>query len=74
MEKKLYTDLLSSYNPLVRPTENQSAPINVTLGIDLQQIIDIDEKNQIMSINVWLRMVRITELNFALLFRVEFVI
>lgn len=36
------------YNPLERPVANESKPIIVKFGITLQQIIDIDEKNQIL--------------------------
>uniref|UniRef100_A0A5S6QEJ1 Uncharacterized protein n=1 Tax=Trichuris muris TaxID=70415 RepID=A0A5S6QEJ1_TRIMR len=54
-EKLLYKELLAEYDPLVRPVDNESEPVNVTLGIDLQQIIDIDEKNQLIQTNVWLR-------------------
>lgn len=49
-EKLLYADLLREYNPLVRPVAVEGEPINVTLGLDLQQIIDIDEKNQVQSL------------------------
>ncbi|KFD56985.1 hypothetical protein M513_02242 [Trichuris suis] len=54
-EKLLYKQLLAGYDPLIRPVDNESEPVNVTLGIDLQQIIDIDEKNQLIQTNVWLR-------------------
>ena len=40
-EKALYRDLLADYDPLVRPTKNESEPVEVTLGLDLQQLIDI---------------------------------
>ncbi|KHJ47283.1 hypothetical protein D918_02143 [Trichuris suis] len=40
-EKLLYKQLLAGYDPLIRPVDNESEPVNVTLGIDLQQIIDI---------------------------------
>lgn len=44
------------YNPLERPVSNESKPIIVRFGITLQQIIDIDEKNQILYSNIWLQM------------------
>lgn len=40
-EKALYNDLLINYNTLVRPVSNETEPVPVKLGIDLQQIIDI---------------------------------
>ncbi|KAL1235176.1 Neuronal acetylcholine receptor [Trichinella spiralis] len=54
-ERLLYKHLLADYDPLVRPVDNESQPVVVKLGIDLQQIIDIDEKNQLIQTNVWLR-------------------
>ncbi|KAJ8304467.1 hypothetical protein KUTeg_018050 [Tegillarca granosa] len=44
------------YNPLERPVENESEPIVVRFAIVLQQIIDVDEKNQILHSNIWLQM------------------
>ncbi|XP_078315737.1 neuronal acetylcholine receptor subunit alpha-7-like isoform X1 [Crassostrea virginica] len=44
------------YNPLERPVANESKPIIIKFGITLQQIIDIDEKNQILYSNIWLQM------------------
>lgn len=54
--KRLYYDLLKrSYNKLIRPVTNSSDKLIVKMGIRLSQLIDIDEKNQIMTTNVWLR-------------------
>ncbi|XP_025077297.1 acetylcholine receptor subunit alpha-like isoform X2 [Pomacea canaliculata] len=55
--KRLYDDLLrnSGYNKLIRPVGNNTDKLVVKLGIRLAQLIDIDEKNQIMTTNVWLR-------------------
>uniref|UniRef100_A0A914CCU9 Uncharacterized protein n=1 Tax=Acrobeloides nanus TaxID=290746 RepID=A0A914CCU9_9BILA len=55
-ERLLYARLLHGYNKLVRPIKNESEAVAVKLGMDLQQIIDIEEKNQIIATNVWLRM------------------
>ncbi|KAK2150409.1 hypothetical protein LSH36_406g02018 [Paralvinella palmiformis] len=54
--KRLYDDLLrqSGYNKLIRPVGNTSDTLIVRLGLRLTQIIDVDEKNQIMTTNVWL--------------------
>lgn len=40
-EKQIYDKVLKTYDPLVRPVENDSEPVIVKLGMDLQQIIDI---------------------------------
>ncbi|XP_071531429.1 neuronal acetylcholine receptor subunit alpha-7-like isoform X23 [Panulirus ornatus] len=55
-ERRLLHDLLDNYNPLERPVGNESEPVVVSFGITLQQIIDVDEKNQILTTNVWLNM------------------
>ena len=39
---------------LERPVENEALPLQVELGLTLQQIIDMDEKNQILHTNIWL--------------------
>ncbi|XP_045112919.1 neuronal acetylcholine receptor subunit alpha-7-like isoform X3 [Portunus trituberculatus] len=53
-ERRLLNDLLKDYNKLERPTQNESSAIVVKLGLTLQQIINVDEKNQILTTNVWL--------------------
>ncbi|XP_064092156.1 neuronal acetylcholine receptor subunit alpha-7-like isoform X26 [Macrobrachium nipponense] len=55
-ERRLLHDLLDNYNNLERPVDNETEPVVVTFGITLQQIIDVDEKNQILTTNVWLNM------------------
>ncbi|XP_050425103.1 neuronal acetylcholine receptor subunit alpha-7-like isoform X1 [Adelges cooleyi] len=55
-ERMLLDELLMEYNPLERPVSNESDPLEVTFGITLQQIIDVDEKNQIVITNAWLNM------------------
>ncbi|CAJ0944401.1 unnamed protein product, partial [Mesorhabditis belari] len=55
-ERMLYDKLTLSYNRLARPVKNDTEPVIVLLGLDFQQIIDIDEKSQIMNSNVWLRL------------------
>ncbi|EYC15936.1 hypothetical protein Y032_0035g3052 [Ancylostoma ceylanicum] len=53
-ETRLYSDLLNGYNPLERPVENASQPLVVKIKMFLQQILDVDEKNQLVSLNAWL--------------------
>ncbi|KAG8178945.1 hypothetical protein JTE90_027824 [Oedothorax gibbosus] len=55
-EKRLLNDLLSSYNQLERPVANESEPLLISFGLTLQQIIDVEEKNQIITTNVWLNL------------------
>ncbi|XP_046866480.1 neuronal acetylcholine receptor subunit alpha-7 isoform X2 [Drosophila willistoni] len=53
-EKRLLNHLLSTYNTLERPVANESEPLEVKFGLTLQQIIDVDEKNQLLITNLWL--------------------
>ncbi|KAE9416277.1 hypothetical protein Angca_009896, partial [Angiostrongylus cantonensis] len=55
-ERRLYTKLVDGYNKLSRPVKNESEPVLVLLGLDFQQILDVDEKHQILHSNVWLRL------------------
>ncbi|XP_065566592.1 acetylcholine receptor subunit beta-like 2 isoform X1 [Artemia franciscana] len=51
--KRLYDDLLSNYNRLIRPVENNTDIVKVYLGLKLSQLIDVNLKNQVMTTNVW---------------------
>ncbi|KAM8843589.1 neuronal acetylcholine receptor subunit alpha-7-like [Synchiropus picturatus] len=55
-QRKLFRDLMVDYNRLERPVHNDSAPIVVELGLTLLQIIDVDEKNQVLITNAWLQL------------------
>ncbi|XP_037079755.1 neuronal acetylcholine receptor subunit alpha-7-like isoform X6 [Pollicipes pollicipes] len=55
-EKRVLEKLLNNYNVLERPVANESEPIVVSFGLTLQQIIDVDEKNQLLITNVWLNL------------------
>ncbi|XP_030643585.1 neuronal acetylcholine receptor subunit alpha-7 [Chanos chanos] len=55
-QRKLYNELMTNYNRLERPVLNDSAPIVVELGLTLLQIIDVDEKNQVLITNAWLQL------------------
>ncbi|OXU23952.1 hypothetical protein TSAR_008607 [Trichomalopsis sarcophagae] len=51
--KRLYDDLLSNYNRLIRPVGNNSDRLTVKMGLRLSQLIDVNLKAQIMTTNVW---------------------
>uniref|UniRef100_A0A8R1I3H1 Neur_chan_LBD domain-containing protein n=2 Tax=Caenorhabditis japonica TaxID=281687 RepID=A0A8R1I3H1_CAEJA len=51
----LYEELLADYEPLERPVENSSEAVLVKMGLVLQQIVDVDEKNQVVDVNAWLK-------------------
>ncbi|CAD5118370.1 DgyrCDS7081 [Dimorphilus gyrociliatus] len=57
-EKKLIKDLLKKYSEagkVGRPVQNTSHTISVTYGLALIQLLDLDEKNQILTTNCWSR-------------------
>lgn len=39
--KRLYDDLMSNYNQLVRPVENNSDLVTVKMSLKLSQLIDV---------------------------------
>uniref|UniRef100_A0A1B0FQY7 Uncharacterized protein n=1 Tax=Glossina morsitans morsitans TaxID=37546 RepID=A0A1B0FQY7_GLOMM len=51
--KRLYDDLLSNYNKLVRPVVNVTDALTVRIKLKLSQLIDVNLKNQIMTTNLW---------------------
>ncbi|KAF7264893.1 hypothetical protein GWI33_021974 [Rhynchophorus ferrugineus] len=62
-EKKLLHKLLDTYNVLERPVANESDPLQLSFGITLMQIIDVDEKNQLLITNIWLKLVSLLNYN-----------
>jgi hypothetical protein len=59
-EKRLIKRLLESYERVGvvgRPVFNTSMTIRVNFGLALIQILDLDEKNQVLTTNVWSRYV-----------------
>ncbi|XP_062332537.1 neuronal acetylcholine receptor subunit alpha-7-like isoform X1 [Osmerus eperlanus] len=55
-QRRLYKELMANYNRLERPVVNDSSAILVELGMTLLQIIDVDEKNQVLMTNAWLQL------------------
>ncbi|XP_046678228.1 acetylcholine receptor subunit beta-like 2 isoform X2 [Homalodisca vitripennis] len=51
--KRLYDDLLSNYNRLIRPVINNTESVTVWLGLKLTQLIEMNLKNQVLTTNVW---------------------
>ncbi|KAF8354284.1 acr-12 [Pristionchus pacificus] len=56
LEGQLYEDLLYDYNKIPRPVKNSSDILSVDVGASLIRIIDVDEKNQVLTTNLWLEM------------------
>ncbi|XP_061520577.1 cholinergic receptor, nicotinic, alpha 11 [Phycodurus eques] len=55
-QRNLLKNLLKDYNRMERPVGNDSHPLTVTFSLSLIQIMDVDEKNQVLTSNMWLRM------------------
>ncbi|XP_059468633.1 neuronal acetylcholine receptor subunit alpha-10-like [Neocloeon triangulifer] len=53
-EYRLTRHLMTDYDASVRPVENSSLPLKVSISIALHNIIDVDEKNQILTTNCWM--------------------
>ncbi|XP_054152688.1 neuronal acetylcholine receptor subunit alpha-10-like [Oppia nitens] len=53
-ERRLVDYLMTNYDNNIRPVLNASQPVIIRLGITLTQIFDLDEKNQVLTTNVWL--------------------
>ena len=53
--KRLYDDLLSNYNKLVRPVQNTTDPLTVRIKLKLSQLIDVVSNilSQIILIDQW---------------------
>ncbi|XP_072807027.1 neuronal acetylcholine receptor subunit beta-4 isoform X1 [Vicugna pacos] len=58
-EEKLMDDLLNKthYNSLIRPATSSSQLISIQLQLTLAQLISVNEREQIMTTNVWLKQV-----------------
>lgn len=56
-EYKLVHDILEGYDSSIRPSLHHNATLNVTFGLALAQLIDVDERNMIITTNCWLNQV-----------------
>lgn len=59
-EKRLIKDLVETYKQagvIGRPVKNTSEAILVHFGLALIQILNLDEKNQVLTISTWSRYV-----------------
>ena len=53
-EHRLIDNLLMDYQKYERPVANESLPVDLKFTLSLQQIIDLDERNQLLVTNLWL--------------------
>ncbi|XP_074467182.1 neuronal acetylcholine receptor subunit alpha-3 [Sebastes fasciatus] len=54
-EHKLFSVIFSRYNQYIRPVENVTDPVIVQFEVSMSQLVKVDEVNQIMETNLWLR-------------------
>uniref|UniRef100_A0A8C5S3U7 Neuronal acetylcholine receptor subunit alpha-10 n=1 Tax=Laticauda laticaudata TaxID=8630 RepID=A0A8C5S3U7_LATLA len=54
---QLLHQLFANYSSALRPAEDTEQALNVTLQVTLSQIIDMDERNQILTTYLWIRQV-----------------
>uniref|UniRef100_A0A8C4BR69 Cholinergic receptor, nicotinic, alpha 3 n=1 Tax=Denticeps clupeoides TaxID=299321 RepID=A0A8C4BR69_9TELE len=54
-EHQLFSVIFSNYNQYIRPVENVSDPVIVQFEVSMSQLVKVDEVNQIMETNLWLR-------------------
>ncbi|KHJ83428.1 hypothetical protein OESDEN_16875 [Oesophagostomum dentatum] len=54
-EQRLLNDLLAGYVREERPVLDSSKPVVVTLGLVMQQIIDLNEKEELLEVSAWLK-------------------
>lgn len=71
--KRLYDDLLSNYNRLIRPVVNNTETLTVWLGLKLSQLIEVNLKNQVMTTNLWVKQVVITAIYCYYLLLMDFI-
>uniref|UniRef100_A0A4W5QGP1 Cholinergic receptor, nicotinic, beta 5b n=1 Tax=Hucho hucho TaxID=62062 RepID=A0A4W5QGP1_9TELE len=59
IEERLVTHLLSPerYNKLIRPAVNKSQQVTIHIQVSLAQLINVNEREQIMTTNCWLTQV-----------------
>ncbi|KAI0986826.1 hypothetical protein GJ496_002746 [Pomphorhynchus laevis] len=52
--KRLHKKIMHRYNRNVLPSKHPLIPVELFLGLRLEKIVDIDNRNQVMTTNVWL--------------------
>uniref|UniRef100_A0A8C5P908 Cholinergic receptor nicotinic alpha 6 subunit n=1 Tax=Leptobrachium leishanense TaxID=445787 RepID=A0A8C5P908_9ANUR len=54
-EERLFQKLFSRYNQHIRPVRNVSDPVMIKFEVAITQLVNVDEVNQILETNLWLR-------------------
>ncbi|OON13778.1 hypothetical protein X801_10440, partial [Opisthorchis viverrini] len=65
-EKRLIKQLINNYEKagkIGRPVKNNKETVVVGLGLSLFQLLHLNEKNQILTINVWTKYIMMCDVN-----------
>ncbi|KAM9067019.1 neuronal acetylcholine receptor subunit alpha-3 isoform 3-T3 [Sarcophilus harrisii] len=54
-EHRLFNRLFQGYNEIIRPVANVSDPVIIQFEVSMSQLVKVDEVNQIMETNLWLK-------------------
>jgi len=54
-ELALFRDLFDGYDKRIRPVLRKEDNVTVMLGISVFQLIDLDERNEMMKLSIWVR-------------------
>uniref|UniRef100_A0A4W3JLE5 Cholinergic receptor, nicotinic, alpha 6 n=1 Tax=Callorhinchus milii TaxID=7868 RepID=A0A4W3JLE5_CALMI len=54
-EDRLFKIMFSRFTKYIRPVENVSNPVMVQFEVSMSQLVKVDEVNQILETNLWLR-------------------
>ncbi|KIH45382.1 hypothetical protein ANCDUO_24577, partial [Ancylostoma duodenale] len=47
--------LMKNYSAIVRPVRNPNKVLTVSMKVFLQQILNVDEQDQVIEVNAWLK-------------------
>ncbi|XP_004674957.1 PREDICTED: neuronal acetylcholine receptor subunit alpha-3 isoform X1 [Condylura cristata] len=56
-EHRLFERLFEGYNEIIRPVANVSDPVIIQFEVSMSQLVKVDEVNQIMETNLWLKQI-----------------
>ncbi|KAI5163866.1 neuronal acetylcholine receptor subunit alpha-3 [Manis pentadactyla] len=56
-EHRLFEQLFEDYNEIIRPVLNVSDPVIIQFEVSMSQLVKVDEVNQIMETNLWLKQI-----------------
>ncbi|XP_066292579.1 neuronal acetylcholine receptor subunit alpha-10-like [Branchiostoma lanceolatum] len=56
LQRSLYNHLFDKYNKALRPSSTPNSTLIVEIGVELTHLIDMNEKHQTLTANLWLTM------------------